>query len=240
MFEFLCLKYLKDILTSRRYIPNSAKIELAELIEGVLELEGKKSVEEVNNILRSKMTNELKKDLRNVLRERYSLPSLAKLGLAKLINEVSDEMKQKINKLEQLEIENKDLQTKKDRAERLNRALEYARNTAQNENIELKAEKNKLNTQIQQSQQEKKILEVKNEANKQLKEKATYIATASNGLAVGLVVYITLEHTTKLDMWLIVVIATVSAFLAGDLIMKPSSQVNGTQEPQGVANKNSV
>ena len=132
------------------------------------------------------------------------------------------------------------MQTKKDRAERLNRALEYARNTDQNENIELKAEKNKLNTQIQHAQQEKKILEVKNETNKQLKEKATYIATASTGLAVGLVVYITLEHITKLDMWLIVVIATVSAFLAGDLIMKPSSQVNGTQEPQGVANKNSV
>ncbi|WP_265583708.1 hypothetical protein [Wolbachia endosymbiont of Diaphorina citri] len=50
-------------------------------------------------------------------------------------------MKQKINKLEQLEKENKDLQTKKDRAERLNRSLEYARNTAKNENIELKLKK---------------------------------------------------------------------------------------------------
>ncbi|WP_245609478.1 hypothetical protein [Wolbachia endosymbiont of Trichogramma pretiosum] len=52
--------------------------------------------------------------------------------------------------------------------------------------------------------------------------------------------YITLEHTTKFDMWLIVVIAKVSAFLASGLIIKPSSQVNGTQEPQGVVNKNSV
>ncbi len=43
---------------------------------------------------------------------------------------MKSEMKQKINKLEQLEAENKDLQTKKDRAKRLNRSLEYARKTA--------------------------------------------------------------------------------------------------------------
>ncbi|QJT94963.1 hypothetical protein HGO53_06445 [Wolbachia endosymbiont of Diaphorina citri] len=215
MLNFHNLKEIRDILTHPYYVPHPAKIDLAELLEDVLELKGKKSPEGAVATLKDKIRNELK-------------------------NEMKSEMKQKINKLEQLEKENKDLQTKKDRAERLNRSLEYARNTAKNENIELKAEENKLNTQIQQLQQEKKILGAKNEANKQLKEKATYIATASTGLAVGLVVYITLEHTTKLDMWLIVVIATVSAFLAGGLIMQPSSQVNGTQEPQGVANKNSV
>uniref|UniRef100_A0AAU7YLT2 Uncharacterized protein n=1 Tax=Wolbachia endosymbiont of Oeneis ivallda TaxID=3171168 RepID=A0AAU7YLT2_9RICK len=195
MLDFLCLKYLKDILTYPRYIPNSIKIELAELIEDVLELEGKKSVEEANDILKSKMTNKLKKDLRDTIRERYFFPSLAKAGLFLLINETPDE---KIDKLKQLEKENKDLERAKE------------------------------------------ILKVKNEANKQLKEKATYIATASTGLAVGLVVYITLEHTTKLNMWLIVVIATVSAFLAGSLIMKPSSQVNETQKPQEVANESSI
>ena len=214
-FKFYDLQDLVNALYDPYYLPSNEKIKLAELLEDVLELEVKKSPKEAIAILKSKIKNGLK-------------------------SEMSNELKQKIGKLEQLKAENKDLQTKKDRAERLNRSLEYARKTAQNENIELKAEKNKLNTQIQHSQQEKKILEVKNEANKQLKEKATYIATASTGLAVGLVVYITLEHTTKLDMWLIVVIATVSAFLAGGLIMKPSSQVNGTQEPQGVANKNSV
>ncbi|WP_264336735.1 hypothetical protein [Wolbachia endosymbiont (group B) of Chorthippus brunneus] len=215
MLNFHNLKEIRDILTHPYYVPHPAKIDLAELLEDVLELKGKKSPEEAVATLKDKIRNELK-------------------------NEMKSEMKQKINKLEQLEKENKDLQTKKDRAERLNRSLEYARKTAKDENIELKDEKNKLDIQIQYLQQEKKILEVENEANKQLKEKATYIATASTGLAVGLVVYITLEHTTKLDMWLIVVIATVSAFLAGGLIMKPSSQVNGTQEPQGVANKNSV
>ncbi|MGL9757612.1 MAG: hypothetical protein ACR5LA_01870 [Wolbachia sp.] len=214
-FEFSDLQDLVNALYDSYYLPSNGKIKLAELLEDVLELKGKKSPEEAIATLKSKIRNELE-------------------------NKVSNEMKQKIGKLEQLEAENKDLQTKKDKAERLNRSLEYARKTGQNENIELKAEKNKLNTQIQQLQQEKKILEVKNEANKQLKEKATYIATASTGLAVGLVVYITLEHTTKLDMWLIVVIATVSAFLAGGLIMKPSSQVNGTQEPQGVANESSI
>ncbi|OAM04677.1 MAG: hypothetical protein TV41_00775 [Wolbachia endosymbiont of Dactylopius coccus] len=214
-FKFSDLQDLVNALYDPYYLLSNEKIKLAELLEDVLELEVKKSPKEAIAILKSKIKNGLK-------------------------SEMSNELKQKIGKLEQLKAENKDLQTKKDRAERLNRSLEYARKTAQNENIELKAEKNKLNTQIQHSQQEKKILEVKNEANKQLKEKATYIATASTGLAVGLVVYITLEHTTKLDMWLIVVIATVSAFLAGGLIMKPSSQVNGTQEPQGVANKNSV
>lgn len=215
MLSFSDLKDLVDALYNRTYLPSNGKIILAELLEYILQLKGKKNPEEAISILKDQIRSELK-------------------------NEMKSEMKRKINKLEQLEAENKDLQTKKDVAERLNRSLEYARKTAQNENIELKAEKNKLNTQIQHSQQEKKILEVKNEANKQLKEKATYIATASTGLAVGLVVYITLEHTTKLDMWLIVVIATVSAFLAGGLIMKPSSQINGTQEPQEIANENSI
>ncbi len=215
MLSFSDLKDLVDALYDITYLPFNGKIILGELLEDVLELKGKKSPEEAIAILKSKITNELK-------------------------SEMKSKMKQKINKFEQLEKENKYLQTKKDRAEQLNRALEYVRNTAQNENLELKAEKNKLNTQIQQLQQKKKILEVKNEANKQLKEKATYIATASTGLAVGLVVYTALEHTTKLDMWLIVGIATVSAFLAGGLIMKPSSQVNGTQEPQGVANESSI
>lgn len=215
MINFHNLKELTEILSHPYYVPHPAKVDLVELLEDVLELKGKKSPEEAVATLKDKIKNELK-------------------------NEMSSGMKQKISKLEQLKAENKDLQTKKDKAERLNRSLEYSRKTAKDENIELKDEKNKLDIQIQYLQQEKKILEVENEANKQLKEKATYIATASTGLAVGLVVYITLEHTTKLDMWLIVVIATVSAFLAGGLIMKPSSQVNGTQEPQVVANKNSV
>ncbi|MFP3024278.1 MAG: hypothetical protein ACEY3K_15895 [Wolbachia sp.] len=212
MLNFHDLKEIRDILSHPYYVPHPAKLELIKLLEDVLELE---SPEEAVVTLKDKIRNELK-------------------------NEMRSEMKQKINKFEQLEAKNKYLQTKNDQAERLNRSLEYSRKTAKDENIELKDEKNKLDIQIQYLQQEKKILEVENEANKQLKEKATYIATASTGLAVGLVVYITLEHTTKLDMWLIVVIATVSAFLAGGLIMKPSSQVNGTQEPQGVANKNSV
>lgn len=159
-------------------------------------------------------------DLVNALYDPYYLPSNEKIKLAELLEDV-------------LELEVKKSPEK---------AISKLKNKIKNE---LKSEvsnelKQKINTQIQQLQQEKKILETKNEANKQLKEKATYIATASTGLAVGLVVYITLEHTTKLDIWLIVVIATVSAFLAGGLVMKPSSQINGTQEPQGVANKNSV
>ncbi len=160
------------------------------------------------------------KELIDILSNPYYVPHPAKVDLVELLEDVLE------------------LKDKKSPEEAITTLKDKIRN-------ELKSEmsnelKQKINTQIQQLQQEKKILETKNEANKQLKEKATYIATASTGLAVGLVVYITLEHTTKLDMWLIVVIATVSAFLAGDLIMKPSSQVNGTQEPQGVANKNSV
>ncbi|WP_264684783.1 MULTISPECIES: hypothetical protein [unclassified Wolbachia] len=160
------------------------------------------------------------KELIDILSNPYYVPHPAKVDLVELLEDVLE------------------LKDKKSPEEAITTLKDKIRN-------ELKSEmsnelKQKINTQIQQLQQEKKILETKNEANKQLKEKATYIATASTGLAVGLVVYITLEHTNKLDMWLIVVIATVSAFLAGDLIMKPSSQVNGTQEPQGVANKNSV
>ncbi|QEK89945.1 hypothetical protein CAI20_04590 [Wolbachia endosymbiont of Chrysomya megacephala] len=160
------------------------------------------------------------KELIDILSNPYYVPHPAKVDLVELLEDVLE------------------LKDKKSPEEAITALKDKIRN-------ELKSEmsnelKQKINTQIQQLQQEKKILETKNEANKQLKEKATYIATASTGLAVGLVVYITLEHTNKLDMWLIVVIATVSAFLAGDLIMKPSSQVNGTQEPQGVANKNSV
>ncbi|WP_143689566.1 hypothetical protein [Wolbachia endosymbiont of Nilaparvata lugens] len=211
-FKFSDLQDLVNALYDPYYLPSNEKIKLAELLEDVLELEGKKSLEEGIAILKNKIRDELKNGMRS-------------------------EMKQKINKLEQLDEKNKDLQTKKGHAEWLNKTLEYKSNIAKKENTKLKAETNKLNTQLQQ---EKKILEAKNEAIEQLRKKATYIATASTGLAVGLVVYITLEHTTKLDMWLIVVIATVSAFLAGSLIMKPSSQVNGTQEPQGVANESSI
>lgn len=214
-FKFSDLQDLVNALYDPYYLPSNEKIKLAELLEDVLELKGKKSPEEGIAILKNKIRDELKNGMRS-------------------------EMKQKINKLEQLDEKNKDLQTKKGHAEWLNKTLEYKSNIAKKENTKLKAETNKLNTQIQQLQQEKKILEAKNEAIEQLRKKATYIATASTGLAVGLVVYITLEHTTKLDMWLIVVIATVSAFLAGSLIMKPSSQVNGTQEPQGVANESSI
>ncbi|MGY5878023.1 hypothetical protein [Wolbachia endosymbiont of Nasonia giraulti] len=155
-------------------------------------------------------------DLVNALYDPYYLPSNEKIKLAELLEDVLE------------------LEVKKSPEKAISKIKNELKSEVSNEL------KQKINTQIQQLQQEKKILETKNEANKQLKEKATYIATASTGLAVGLVVYITLEHTTKLDIWLIVVIATVSAFLAGGLIMKPSSQINGTQEPQGVANKNSV
>ncbi|OJH31252.1 MAG: hypothetical protein ABOJ95_000541 [Wolbachia endosymbiont of Armadillidium vulgare] len=210
MLNFHNLKEMRDILTHPYYVPHSAKIDLAELLEDVLELKGKKSSEEAVATLKDKIRNELK-------------------------NEMSSEMKQKISKLEQLKAENKDLQTKKDRAERLNRSLEYARKTAQNENIELKAEKNKLNTQIQHSQQEKKILETKNEATGQLRKKTTYIANASTVLAVGLATYIALEHTTKLDIWLMVGIAIVSALVAGYVThttLRPNTQVNESKEVQ--------
>ncbi|WP_349968422.1 hypothetical protein [Wolbachia endosymbiont of Armadillidium arcangelii] len=209
MLNFHNLKELIDILSNPYYVPHPAKVDLAELLEDVLELKGKKSSEEAVATLKDKIRNELK-------------------------NEMSSEMKQKISKLEQLKAENKDLQTKKDRAERLNRSLEYARKTAQNENIELKAEKNKLNTQIQHSQQEKKILEVKNEET-ELREKATYIANASTVLAVGLATYIALEHTTKLDIWLMVGIAIVSALVAGYVThttLRPNTQVNESKEVQ--------
>ncbi|MCA7010700.1 hypothetical protein [Wolbachia endosymbiont of Tribolium confusum] len=189
-FEFSDLQDLVNALYDSYYLPSNGKIKLAELLEDVLELEGKKSPEEAIATLKDKIRNELK-------------------------NEMRSEMKQKINKFKQLE----------------------------NENIELKAEKNKLNTQIQQLQQEKKILETKNEATGQLRKKTTYIATASTCFAVGLVVYTALEHTTKLDIWLMVSIAVVPALIATSLTylaLKPSSQVSETQEPQGVANKNSV
>ncbi len=208
-FEFSDLKNLVNALYDPYFLPSNEKIKLAELLEDVLELKGKKSPEEAIAKLKDKIRNGLK-------------------------NEIKNEMKQKINKFEQLEKENKDLQIEKDQAERLNRSLEYARKTAQNENIELKAEKNKLNTQIQHSQQEKKILEVKNEET-ELREKATYIANASTVLAVGLATYIALEHTTKLDIWLMVGIAIVSALVAGYVThttLRPNTQVNESKEVQ--------
>lgn len=217
-FKFSDLQDIVNALYDSYYLPSNGKIKLAELLEDVLELEGKKSSEDAIATFKDKIRNELK-------------------------NEMKSEMKQKISKLKQLEAKNEDLQTKKDKAERLNRALEYAKNTAQNENIELKAEKNKLNTQIQQLQKERKILEAQNKTIKQSEERVTRIATASTGLTVGLAVYIALEHTTKLDIWLMVSIAVVPALIATSLTylaLKPSSQVNETQKPQEVANENSV
>ncbi len=116
MINFHNLKELIEILSHPYYVPHPAKVDLVELLEDVLELKGKKSPEEAIATLKDKIKNELK-------------------------NEMSSGMKQKISKLEQLKAENKDLQTKKDKAERLNRSLEYSRKTAKDENIELKDEK---------------------------------------------------------------------------------------------------
>lgn len=204
MLNFHNLKEVRDILTHPYYVPHPAKIDLAELLEDVLELKGKKSPEEAVATLKDKIRNELK-------------------------NEMKSEMKQKINKLEQLEKENKELQTKKDNAESLSRALEHAKNAAQNENTELK---NRLNTQVQQLQQKNKTIE-------QSEERVTRIATASTGLAIGLVIYVALEHTTMLSMVAIISIAATSAFVASSATyaLKSSTQVNGIQEPQKVANE---
>ncbi|RDD35691.1 hypothetical protein Wcon_00106 [Wolbachia endosymbiont of Cylisticus convexus] len=199
-FEFSDLKNLVNALYDPYFLPSNEKIKLAELLEDVLELKGKKSPEEAIATLKDKIRNGLK-------------------------NEIKSEMKQKINKFEQLEKENTELKTKKDQAERLNRALEHANNTAQNENTELK---NKLNIQIQQFKKESKS---KNKTIEQL----TYTATIGASLAVGLIVYIALEHITGLSMVAIISIAAASALVAGYVThttLRPNTQVNESKEVQ--------
>ncbi|MFT4314219.1 MAG: hypothetical protein AB3P11_03875 [Wolbachia pipientis] len=203
-FGFSDLKDIVNALYDSYYLPSNGKIKLAELLEDVLQLKGKKKPEEVISILKDQIRSELK-------------------------NEIKSEMKQKINKLEQLEEENKDLQAKKDKAEWLNRALEHAKDRAHNENIELK---NKLNIQIQQLEKES---ENKNETIKQL----TRTATISVGLVVGLATYIALEHTVRIMIGIAIVSALIAIGLTY-LALKPSSQVSGTQEPQGVANNSLI
>ncbi|MDR3132085.1 MAG: hypothetical protein LBU02_03265 [Rickettsiales bacterium] len=108
---------------------------------------------------------------------------------------------------------------------------------------ELNAEVEKLkkdleakNTEVQQLQKEKKELEAKKQPTEQSKA-PTYTAAVGCGLAAGLVAFIALERTVRLDIWATVGIALVAALAVSGatyLALKPSTQVGETREPQQV------
>ncbi|MDR0288767.1 MAG: hypothetical protein LBH78_01775 [Rickettsiales bacterium] len=90
------------------------------------------------------------------------------------------------------------------------------------------------NTEVEKLQKEKKELEAKKQPTEQSKA-PTYTAAVGVGLAAGLVVFIALERTVRLDIWTMVGIALASALAVSGatyLALKPSTQVNETQEPQ--------
>ncbi|MDR2609685.1 MAG: hypothetical protein LBC06_03775 [Rickettsiales bacterium] len=100
----------------------------------------------------------------------------------------------------------------------------------------LKEELAAKNTEVQQLQKKNKELEAKKQPTEQSKA-PTYTAAVGFGLAAGLVAFIALERTVRLDIWVTVGIAVASALAVSGatyLALKPSTQVGETQEPQEV------
>lgn len=92
---------------------------------------------------------------------------------------------------------------------------------------ELEKELATQKSQVQQLQKEKKELEAQKQPTEQLKA-STYTATVCAGLTAGLITFIALEHTVRLDIWTMVgiVAAALAASCGIYFALKPSTQVN--------------
>lgn len=71
-FKFSDLQDLVNALYDPYYLPSNEKIKLAELLEDVLELEGKKSLEEGIAILKNKIRDELKNGMRSEMKQKIN------------------------------------------------------------------------------------------------------------------------------------------------------------------------
>jgi|GEM_PF-5635215 len=107
--------------------------------------------------------------------------------------------------------------------------------TLTEKNKELAAKQKEVDAKVKQLESEKAALEAKKQPTEQSKA-PTYTAAVGMGLAAGLVAFIALERTVRLDIWVTVGIALASALAASGatyLALKPSTQVNEA-ETQGV------
>ncbi|WP_265016324.1 hypothetical protein [Wolbachia endosymbiont (group A) of Andrena dorsata] len=149
-------------------------------------------------------------------------------------NELSSEMQEKVNKLEQIEKEKTDLQTQLGAANTQKTELEkqLSKKGEELEAEKLKAEQEKTELQAK-FDQEKQALEAKNKTTEQPKQGngARYTATVGMGLAAGLIAFTALERTVRLEMLVMIGIAVASALVAGSItyVALPSTQVDGAK-----------
>lgn len=112
--KFSDLKELADILCDPYFIPANSKIKVSDLLVDVLKFKGIACPQDAI----AAFQHELQVNLRR---------------------ELTSEMKRKIDTFAQLELEKKDLQTRKVEVDRLNRTLQHEKNTTEKENTMLKA-----------------------------------------------------------------------------------------------------
>ncbi|MCA4774809.1 hypothetical protein IHO40_01355 [Wolbachia endosymbiont of Mansonella ozzardi] len=255
--DFKSLEDLVDALSeSGRNLNFQQKQELVNLLKAELEIEGEQSLEnalaalreeiknapKTDNVIKTAAINELKADLatitaaknelknddavkaeaENELRNDETFKNTAKdEAKNKLGTELTDQVRadlengvrQKVGKSDQLEA---DLKAKNAKVKKLKKELEAR------------------NTEVQKLQKESKELEAKKQPTEQSRA-PTHTATAGVGLAAGLVAFIALKRTVRLDIWVTVGIAVVAALaISGGayLALKSSTQVSETQEPQ--------
>lgn len=199
------------------------KEELRVFLKGVLEGKEEETSENIVSAFREKLKTEAKDELK----ADDAIKTEAK-------NELSNEMQEKVNKLEQIEKEKTDLQTQLGAANTQKTELEkqLSKKGEELEAEKLKAEQEKTELQAK-FDQEKQALEAKNKTTEQPKQGngARYTATVGMGLAAGLIAFTALERTVRLEMLVMIGIAVASALVAGSItyVALPSTQVDGAK-----------
>ncbi|MDG7056587.1 MAG: hypothetical protein LKM43_00295 [Wolbachia endosymbiont of Penenirmus auritus] len=210
------------------------------------ELEDAKKADEEKTVLQAQLdaVKKEKQDLETKLKETEKEKQELQTKLTQAEQEKNKALE---DAKQQAEQENTNLQTqldavKKEKQELQTKLAQVEEKDKQIEEINAKVEEleKKLaakNTEVQKLQKENKELEAQKQPTEQPKpgKAPMYAAAVGVGLAAGLVAFIALEYTAKLEMLVTVGIAAASALAVGGITyfaLKPSTQVSETQEPQ--------
>ncbi|MDR2978076.1 MAG: hypothetical protein LBU56_01350 [Rickettsiales bacterium] len=144
-------------------------------------------------------------------------------------NALSMELERKNKQINRL---NTQVVTSKEQLEAKNKEIAELKQQPSNAKVEnLKKDLAAKDTEVQQSQKKNKELKAKKQPTEQSKA-PTYTAAVGFGLAAGLIAFIALERTVRLDIWTMVGIVLASALAVSGatyLALKPSTQMNETE-----------
>ncbi|WP_264338359.1 hypothetical protein [Wolbachia endosymbiont (group A) of Cheilosia soror] len=232
MFSLNDLNIIANALDDGSNLNKDAKQKLKAFVKEILEVGDAQKIGDKVNEIRNTVIDELKADQATITAAKDELKAQDDFK-NKAKGELSDEIKQKVSKLEQLEA---GLSAKNTEVKSLNEQLK----TNNQEIAQLNTEAEKLKTDLkdqkdeaEQLKEKNKELEAKNKTTEQPKQGngARYTATVGMGLAAGLVAFIALERTVRLDMLVMIGIAVASALVVGGVTYAalPSTQVNGAE-----------